>query len=226
VEAPICRVGVFGCAIGAHREDGHGGLGPVVGDVFDDGEARAAVGAVDEGVAVAAVGGVEEFAQTVGANADIRRDGLEGVGDGFGVFDFKGLVAGRFARADLDLVEMGQGRGLGAQALDEFVQNGRLALQFDIHPGGGVAHPASESQAGGEVVDKGSESDSLDDAGDVDGEGGGHFGFGIDDFRFAGLEEGGEQEDDDEGGNHDAQNRGIVPGGNLVGFVHFSDERE
>ncbi len=85
MEAAVQRVVVFVMAVGAHLEGSHSGLRSVVGDVFDDGEARAAVGAVDEGVAVTAVGGVEELAQAVRADAVIWGDGLEGAGDGFGV---------------------------------------------------------------------------------------------------------------------------------------------
>ena len=52
---------------------GHRRARAVVGDVADDREARAAVGAVDERVAVAAVGGVEELGQAVGAGRRVGR---------------------------------------------------------------------------------------------------------------------------------------------------------
>ncbi len=57
MEPAVCRVLVFPPAVRTHAESGHGGLGPVVGDVFDDGEAGTAVRAVGERIAVAAVRG-------------------------------------------------------------------------------------------------------------------------------------------------------------------------
>jgi hypothetical protein len=74
VKAPVRRVIIFPLAVRAHGEDAHGGVGPVVRDVGDDGEAGAAVGAVDEGIAVAAVGRVEKLPQAVWAGGYIRRD--------------------------------------------------------------------------------------------------------------------------------------------------------
>ena len=71
MESAIRWVFVFALAIGAERKTRHSGLGSVVGDVFDDGEARPAVGAIDEGIMIAAVRWVEEFAQAVGADGNV-----------------------------------------------------------------------------------------------------------------------------------------------------------
>jgi hypothetical protein len=49
-------------------------MGTVVGNVIDDGIARATVGAVYEGVAVSAVLGVEQFPETIITDRQIRRD--------------------------------------------------------------------------------------------------------------------------------------------------------
>ena len=57
---------------------GHRGQRTVVRDAADDGEPRAAVGAVDERVAVAAVGRVEQLAQAVRAGRGVRRDAASG----------------------------------------------------------------------------------------------------------------------------------------------------
>ena len=61
VEAAVGRIGVLAGAVGAHREAGHGGGRPVVGQAGDDREARAAVGAGDERVPVAPVGRVGQL---------------------------------------------------------------------------------------------------------------------------------------------------------------------
>ena len=74
VEAAVARVAVLLGALGAHREVAHRGHRPVVGDVADDGEARAAVRAVDERVAVAAVAGSRSSASALGARGDVGRD--------------------------------------------------------------------------------------------------------------------------------------------------------
>jgi hypothetical protein len=75
VKAPVARVIVLGLALRAERKACHGRVGPVVRDIADNAEARAAVGAVDEWIAVAAVRRVEKLAPAVGADRYIRRDG-------------------------------------------------------------------------------------------------------------------------------------------------------
>ena len=72
VKTAIDRIVVLRLAFGAHLEGSHRRLRPVVGDVPDDGEAGAAVGAIDEGIAVAPVVRVEEFPQAVVADGDVR----------------------------------------------------------------------------------------------------------------------------------------------------------
>ncbi len=93
VESPVGGIFVLGAAGVAEREDAHRGLGAVVGDVLDDGEARAAVGAVDEGVAIAAVGGIEQLAAAILAGRHIGRDELVAPGLRLGVADLEALVA-------------------------------------------------------------------------------------------------------------------------------------
>jgi len=83
-------VGVFTLTVEAHREIRHGGLGAVVWDVLDDGEARSTVGAVDEGVAIAAVVRVKHLAQTIWADGDVWRDRLERTFDGGRMLNVEG----------------------------------------------------------------------------------------------------------------------------------------
>ena len=90
MESSVRRVFVFAFAIGTHWEIRHRCLWAVIRNVFDDGEARSAVGAVDEGVKITAVDWVKEFAQTVRTDGDIRRDGLEGAFNCFRVENVKG----------------------------------------------------------------------------------------------------------------------------------------
>jgi len=73
--------------MGAHLERRHRRLGPVVGNVLDDGKARTAVGAVDERVTIATVAGIEKLAQAIIADGDIWRDGLKLAGAALRVTD-------------------------------------------------------------------------------------------------------------------------------------------
>ena len=61
-------------AILAHREFFHRGIGAIVGQRFDDGETRAAIGAVGEGIAKTAIVRVQDFAQAVAAGRDVRQN--------------------------------------------------------------------------------------------------------------------------------------------------------
>jgi hypothetical protein len=71
VEATVQRILILGGTGRAHGERRHGGQRPIIGNVFDDGEAGAAVGAVDERIAVAAISRVKQFSQAVGTGADV-----------------------------------------------------------------------------------------------------------------------------------------------------------
>jgi hypothetical protein len=62
---------VFGLAGRALGEPAHRGVDAVVGNAFDDAEARPAMGAVDEGIAVAPVAGIVQFAQAGRAGGEI-----------------------------------------------------------------------------------------------------------------------------------------------------------
>ena len=80
MEAAVSWVCVLRCAGSAHGKARHGGGGAIVGDVLNDGVARAAVGAVGERVAVAPVVGVAEVAPAGVAGACVGRNQREGAG--------------------------------------------------------------------------------------------------------------------------------------------------
>jgi len=69
MKAAVSGVMVFRGAIGAEPKASHAGVGTVIRDGFDDGEARTAVGAIDEGVTVAPIGGVEELPPAIWADS-------------------------------------------------------------------------------------------------------------------------------------------------------------
>src|ERR1700687_2763799 len=71
VEAAIRWVLVFLATRGTQRELPHRGVWPVVGDVDNDGVARAAIGAIGERVFKAAIAGIEKFLAAVSAGGKI-----------------------------------------------------------------------------------------------------------------------------------------------------------
>ena len=74
MKAPVVYVFVFLPAVFAQLKSGHGRVAPVIGDVSDNGEPRAAVRAVYEGIAVPPVLRVEQFLEACAARGDIRGD--------------------------------------------------------------------------------------------------------------------------------------------------------
>ena len=69
MKAAVSGVMVFRSAIGAEHKASHAGVGTVIRDGFDDGEARTAIRAVDKGVTVAPIGGVKKFAPAIWADS-------------------------------------------------------------------------------------------------------------------------------------------------------------
>src|SRR5205807_7633377 len=93
VEAAVQGIVVFCLAGGAHGEDAHGGLVAIVGDILDDCEAGATVGAVDKGIMITSICGIEEFSKAVVAGGGIRRDERVALGTGLAMsYDEGGLV--------------------------------------------------------------------------------------------------------------------------------------
>ena len=165
METPICRVVVFQPAVGAEREGGHGGPGPVVGDSGDDAVAGTAVGAGDERVAVTAVGRVEELTQAVSAEGRVGRhlDVLLSVcagEDGEAALREHGDILRGTGR------DNGQGREFVGQGVPEGKKRPCRPLDFDLHPGRDVAHPAAQVEFTGPAEDEGAKPDALDDAAD------------------------------------------------------------
>ena len=76
MKAAVQRVFVLPLAIRAHLENGHGGQRAVIGNILDDGEARAAVGAVGERIVVAAVAVCKDIVEAGLAGGYIGRDEL------------------------------------------------------------------------------------------------------------------------------------------------------
>ncbi len=161
VVAAVGRVGVLPGAGDAHREAGHGGGRPVVGQVQGDGEPGPAVGAGDERVPVAAVGRVGQLGQAVGADGGVGGDqGALAVGGGGGR-DREGVLVERGEVSGGDGGDPGQRRHLPGEPALEGGDGGRRPLGLDHHAGGVVATPAGDTGLGGQPGDVRTEADAL-----------------------------------------------------------------
>ncbi len=165
MKAPVLGIFIFRPALGAEVEDGHGGVGAVIGHRPDDGEPGAAVGAVGKGILVAPVAGIIDVGQAVVTGGHVRGDQGRGGGQVPALPDSKaGAALGR-GGATHHRVDTGQGRGLPRQLADKCGQGGRGAFDLDFDALGGVAHPAGQVMQPGQPVDKGPEADALHHAG-------------------------------------------------------------
>ncbi|MCX7609122.1 MAG: hypothetical protein N2049_07905 [Anaerolineales bacterium] len=105
----------------------------------------------------------------VGAESDIRRDRLERALDGGRFPDFEGREpVGALEDGHFERVDVRQGRFLLADGLHKSAERLFLALDFDLHAGGGVVDPAAQAEAGRQPVDERAKPNSLYNAGDVE----------------------------------------------------------
>ena len=165
--APVVNIMILPVAVRAHGKADHGGLGPVIGDIFNNRETRAAIGAVNEGIAVAPVPGVTQFPQAVLTDADVRRD--QGVAEflPLALTDLKAFVAPKFRRiAGFHALDHGQHGGLLRKQRHEALQRRALSFQLQRHAGGGIFYVAAETAAAHQLMDKGPEAHALHNAAD------------------------------------------------------------
>ena len=169
VVAAVFDVVVFPLAVGTHGEAPHGGERTVVGHVFDDGEAGAAVGAVEEGVAVSPVARIEQLLPAVLTETDVRGD--EGVALLFHQTrqDREALTAlDRQAPTGLHALDDGQLRRPVGKRFQKRFQRRALALQLQHHAGGAVADRAAQPALAYLAVHEGAKANALYDPVDLD----------------------------------------------------------
>ena len=147
VKAAVARVVVFGLALRAHRERFHRGVRAVVGQGFDDAEARAAVRAVGERIAVTAVLRIENLAQTIGTGGDVRQHQRGFVTAGFAFADFKILVSDRIEPGSFEALNETARGFFGFEAEQEFFERCARAFDFDEDALWRIVDPAGEFQS-------------------------------------------------------------------------------
>ena len=162
------RIVVLGRARVAHREVGHGGGEPVVGQAGDDGVPRTAVGACDERVAEPAIGRVAKFAQTVRTDRDVGRNERAGARvPGTAGHDLeRGGTAWRH-RVHGDVIDAGHRWRIGAHGRHGRVDGTRRAFEFTMHRAGVVENQAGHAVARSHPGDGGPKTDTLNDADDI-----------------------------------------------------------
>jgi hypothetical protein len=74
MKTAIRRIFILRLARRTHGETGHGRVYPVVGDIFDNGQPRAAICAIDEGITESSIFEVKKFFIAFTARSDIRRN--------------------------------------------------------------------------------------------------------------------------------------------------------
>lgn len=163
VESPVSRVRVLACAVGAHREAGHGGVRSVVRESGDDGEARPAVCARDERVPVPTVTGVGHFGEARAARGRVRGDerarrSLRTRGD-----DGESAAASEGDLLVLHGLHHGQRRGLLSDPVAEPCDGGVISLDLGDDAVFGVGHVPRQLQRRGQGVQERPEPDALDD---------------------------------------------------------------
>ncbi len=173
VVAAVERVVVFASAVRAEGKPGHRRPGPVVWQPENDGVARPAIGAVRERIGEAPVGGIADVLPAGRTDGYVRGDEDEAPAPA-GRADFEVLVSpGRNGPAG-EALDAGQLRPFGLHGLGESpAEAPRPAFDVDLDAAGVVLHPARQSEPAGQPDDERPEADSLDDAEDVDPEGGG-----------------------------------------------------
>ena len=161
VETAVRRILVFAQAIGAHREDRHGGLRAIVGDVLNDAVTRAAIGAVGEGIEIAAVGGIGEIGVAIVAGADVGRDHGELSGVRNAVMNGEGDFAHGRAVFDFDVLDFSERRRLDAETEKKIRESGLGAFDFRDHASRDVEDVALQIKLGGEAINERTEADAL-----------------------------------------------------------------
>ncbi len=161
METSGVRVAVFLLTLRAQWERPHGRLVPIVRQVLDHGEARAAVGAVGERVKVTPVGRIEHLLQARIADGRVVRypdapgallagDDLESHGLQFSV---------RKAREDGHLIQTGQGRQRLFQPENELLG---VPVHFYDNVGTVVLHVTVKAHGPRQAMDRRPETDPLD----------------------------------------------------------------
>jgi hypothetical protein len=142
MEAPVHRVIIFALALRAHLEAAHGGLGTVIGYILDDGETRAAIGAIGKWITIAPILGIKYLFQTGLAGSDIGRDKLIPTLFSDAMTNLEISIALGLMAAYGDILQPSQRRRHSYKVIKKSLQGMLLPLDLDLDIARGVANPA------------------------------------------------------------------------------------
>ena len=165
VETSIGRVVVLTLTREAHTERAHRGVGAIVRKLPQDGEARAAIGAVDEGITIASVVRVEQLGDAGVASRQIGRDeGRLKRGNIVREMNLEAFVALHRYFLKVNLRHLGCRRRLLGKTDDEAIKLVGLALNANENTLYRVKNPALQMVLMSQAVHEGPEAHALNDA--------------------------------------------------------------
>ncbi len=167
METPVPRVVVFSLTRRTHAEASHGGLVAVIGDIFDDSVAWAAVGAVDKGIAVTAIEGITELMKAVGTGADIGSDQRGARVLPSALDDMETIEGTKGPFRNLDLYDPGKRRRFGGDVPNECFDFLRCSRHLNFDAIRLIPDPAVELVLMGQLENEGPETHALDNASDA-----------------------------------------------------------
>ncbi len=164
VKPAVERIVVFHLARGTHLKRLHRGVRPVVGQRFDDAEARTAIRAVRERIPIAAVRRIKNLAQTIGTRRDVRQHQRGLFAAGFARADFESVVAGWIEPRAFQALDGTARRFFGFEAKEELFQRRGRAFDFDADALRRVVHPAVQLEFRRQPKDERTKADPLNRA--------------------------------------------------------------
>jgi hypothetical protein len=168
MKAPVRWVFILLLADRAHFERCHRCFVTVIRNIFDDRKSWTTQGTVDKGITIPKVFRRKKFRKTFITGGHVRRDEDEFLLSVFTLPDFKSDVTYRIKVFHSEGFNSGQGRGMGRDILNELMKTSIFAFGIDKHSFSIVEDPSSNRMGFGQIVDKGPETDSLNDSSDVD----------------------------------------------------------
>ena len=168
VETPVFGVFIFGRACRTHGKRPHGGVRAIIGNRFDDGQARATMRAIGEGIAITSAERIEHFLDAFGAARRIGDDtGMHG--SGMAGDDTKTRVVRQDGgRAAFDGVDTRQQWSLARQGQFEGFHRSARAAHVNVYAFAIVAYPAAQAVTPCQPPDGRAKADALHQAADAD----------------------------------------------------------
>ena len=160
VKAPVRGVAVLARAVLAHREPAHARVRPVVRQVADDAEARAAVRAVGERIMEPPARGAR-LGEALGAGGEVGQQHGGARTGAVVVADLEAREAGGLEPGVLDRVDVRDAGRVRSEPREEALEPLARPLDLDENAARVVGHPAREFQFSREPVDERAEPDAL-----------------------------------------------------------------